>query len=192
MGIEKIRDKILKDAEIEAKRIASEARAEADFALRKAELAIEEKERARLKKGLELAAQEKQKITSKASIEAKKEKMMLQTKAIEEIIAGAMKKLGQAGKNKKYAETLERLAIAASKELEGAVSIEIRKNDAKLLNTKKIGEKAGKKIEVKNTLGTTGLIASNPLGARIDCTLASILKEKDSQIRAELLEALNE
>jgi len=192
MGIEKIRDKILKDAEIEAKRITSEARQEAGFALRKAALALEEKEKARLKKGLELAAQEKQKITSQASLEAKKEKMTLQTKAIDAIIDGAREKLGQAGKNKRYAETLERLAIVASKELEGAVSIEIRKNDAKLLNPKKIGEKAGKKIEIKNTLGTTGLIASNPLGARIDCTLASILKEKDGPLRAELLEALNE
>lgn len=192
MGIEKIRDKILKDAEIEAKRTISEARAEADFAIRKAEIALEEKEKARMKKGLELAAQEKQKLVSQASLEAKKEKMALQTKAIEEIIAGAVKKLGQAGKNKKYAETLERLAIAACKELEGAVSIEIRKNDAKLLNTKKIGEKTGKKIEVKNSLGTTGLIASNQLGARIDSTLASILKEKEGLIRADLLEALNE
>jgi len=192
MGIEKIRDKILKDAEIEAKRITSEARAEADFALRKAELALEEKEKTRMKKGLELAAQEKQKLVSQASLEAKKEKTMRQTQAIEEILEGARKKLALAGKNKKYAETLERLAIAACKELEGAVSIEIRKKDEKLLNTKKIGEKTGKKIEIKNTLGATGIIASNPLGARIDSTLASILKEKDSQIRAELLEALNE
>ncbi len=188
MGIEKIRDKILKDAEIEAKRITSEARQEAGFALRKAVQALEEKEKARLKKGLELAAQEKLKITSHASLEARKERTMLQTRAIEEILEGARKKLALAGKSKRYPETLERLASEACKELEGDIAIEVRKADAKLVNPKR----AGKKIEIKETLGTTGLIASNSLGARIDCTLANILKEKEGRIRAELLEALNE
>jgi len=60
-----------------------------------------------MKQRAELAAQEKQKLVSQASLEAKKKRQCARRKAIEEILEGARKKLALAGKNKKYAETLD-------------------------------------------------------------------------------------
>jgi len=46
------------------------------------------------------------------------------------------------------------------------VSIEIRKKDENCSTLKKIGEKTGKKIEIKKHPWRNRIIASNPLAAR--------------------------
>lgn len=189
MGVEKISQKIISDAEAEAKEIVKNAKAEAQKRIKEAEAFVKkhnEQHQVAVQKALE---EKKLRHIAGVNLEIKKEILGAKREMIDEIIKNT---LATITKDKEYKKFLVKMVEQA---VEDDAEVILNKEDLK--NNRDLIEKEIKKKKVnakisRETADITGGFIVKKGKITIDCTIDSIVNAKHDEILMKINRLIGE
>ncbi|WP_456471906.1 V-type ATP synthase subunit E [Methanocaldococcus sp.] len=188
MGIEKIKEKILEDANLEAKKIIEEANKEKEEIINKAKEEAEKRKEAILKRGEKEAELTYNRIIAEAKLQARREILEVKERVIEKAIQKLREDLNKYPEEPEYMDKLLKLIKEGAISLGGGeILVNLNKRDFEMLEEEKLWkiEKEVEQITKKVTVLKKGEI--------VDIIGGCILETKDkTKLLDNSLEAIFE
>jgi V/A-type H+-transporting ATPase subunit E len=197
-GIEKLKDRIIKDGEDKAKQIKDDAGLKAQDIIKRAEEKAQTMIEDAKAKGLKMSGNRKDRIISNAKLEARNMKLAQKQKTIDEIFKKAADFIKSMEKDK-YTSFLEKLLLNNIET--GEEEIVFSKNDierldpsfVERLNQKLLSEGKKGSLKLKDEIRDIGSGAVLINGkVEIDCSIDSQLKAIRDDLEGELADLLFE
>jgi len=199
--LERIRKKIMDDANREAQRILEEARKRVEKVIEEAEKRAERKASEILRKEVEAAEREKRKVIAEAKLKARQMVTVAKEEGIKRVLEEAKRRLEELVASKDYGRILEKIiergAIAIGG---GELEVVLPKEHANIeLNLEKIASEVSEKTGVKTTLEKSGetiyatggaIIRRKDRSLLINNTFESILEREEKDIRVKIAKIL--
>ncbi len=197
MGVDKIKNKILEDADIQVKKILEEAEKEKEEILKKAEEEANKRYEEIIKRGEKEAEMVYNRIIAEAKLEAKKKLLKAKEKIIEKAIQKIKEDLFKLPEKPEYRDKLYKLTVEAIELLgeEDSYIAKINKRDINLLKEiqNELKYDFGKNITLKvETVDIIGGIILQTIDKtkEVDNSLEAIFERKLPEIRIKLSEKL--
>jgi len=197
-GKKKIIDKIIKDAEAEAKDILSYAEKQVQEIVSKAITESNDMREELLKKGKQQAATEKSRIISQARLDSRRKTLEAKEKELSAILEETKIILLDAKKIPDYEGVMERITFEACASIGGGkLDVKTNLSGIKALEghlkatEKKISESAGVDTKIKLIDdGISGVLVESEKGVIVDNSFITRLERKRREIRKELADII--
>ena len=173
--MEKIRDKILKDAKKQQQKLLGEAKAQKQEKVDAAKEDIRKEAAKVLARGKEEARMEKQRLVSVANLDVKKGLLNAKEELIDAVLLKAGEKLDKHSKEAGYKATLKRLADQSEKEIGKDATIYVRKQDVRHVRGAK-----------SRDMGPGVIAVSKDESLYLDNTFSMRLSRAETEIRKDL------
>lgn len=191
-GVDKIKDKILQDAESKSNEILEKARLQAKEIVEKAGIKAAQRAEEISKKTLHDINERKRIINSMVELEMRKDVLASKQESIESVFAAVMERLDSL-EGKEYEQVMNDLLLAASEtgEEEVILSSEAKKKLSPdfLKNANKALEQAGKKGNIKlseETRNISGGFVLKSQGVEINNSFEAIIRQYRDEIEPQV------
>jgi len=199
--LEKIRKKIMKDAEKQASEILGEAQGRAAKVIEEAEKRAERRASEILRREAEEAEREKRKIIAEAKLRARQIVTASKEEGVRRVFEEARKRLEALASSKEYVQALEKMIERGALALGGGnLEVVLPEQHANIdLNLEKIAEEVSKRLGVKTKLekaretvyATGGVIIRKSDGSLlIDNTFETVLEREEKNLRTKIAKIL--
>ncbi len=185
-GIEKIKKKIMNDADSQVKEIVKEAEKEIQKINDNNKRKLDDYKKHFDERTNAMIKFYEQKTLALARLKVKKENLLKR----EDIINNFMDKITDYLKGKEYKDFLKAILKSVIKDLGENLKIKCNKNDVKTV--KEIAEKEGINADVNEIEITGGMIFEDEQGRKINESLAIIIERKRNQIRQKIVKIIGE